>query len=114
MADEEAVPPEAPPVKPKTPDQITGEVIDAFVLRMQSFEFLAESQIKHAKENQIASMEELIKDFKVHLSNLRDENPRVRATASNRVMELTDSIAARHAVSHVEVLAQSIFISIFS
>lgn len=97
-------------------DTSTRGVIDDFRHRMQSLYFLAESQIPHVREAQANSLKELAESMELIAASLKDHgaNAKERAHAVSRIFDSVSQLTGHLAVKHDEMLAKTIFISVFS
>jgi len=97
-------------------NNLTGEVIDEFNRKMRALYFLAETQLPHARENQkkgMSSLAEMLAETAATLAK-PEANVKQRAHAVNFINEAVGQLKNHAMVKHDEMLAQTIFISIFS
>ena len=93
----------------------TEAIIEEFRHKMQTLSQLAISQLRHAKENQSRDLKDLASQFMdVTQGNRGDQNVYQRAISTNTIVDLAHKIVSLKASDHADMLAEIMFISVFS
>jgi hypothetical protein len=104
------------PKKEESPDAITAKIVDDFQHRMQTLALLAQAQLDHAKDNQAKAVAELRKQEADGATTFVDGqvNAKEKAEAFLRFAVAHRALKDLHEASHEELLAEVLFVSIFS